>query len=67
MGLPPKIELALGYLGGTEATRIREYIEDLEQQFRTAESIAKQALRELAKTEREAARLQGFLIEDWKP
>lgn len=30
MTLPPKIELALGYLGGTEANRIREYIEELE-------------------------------------
>lgn len=42
--LPPKIELALGYLGGTEANRIREYIADLQIRLLKAESNASQAL-----------------------
>lgn len=58
MGLPPKIELALGYLGGTEANRIREYIGDLNQQLRTAESIANQSIQQLAEVRREVERLQ---------
>lgn len=53
MTLPPKIELALGYLGGTEATRIREYIAELQEK--------------LAQAKAEVARLQGFLAEDGKP
>jgi chromosome segregation ATPase len=45
--LPPKIELALGYLGGTEANRIREYIADLQIRLLAAESAANQALQEM--------------------
>lgn len=47
MTLPPKIELALGYLGGTEANRIREYIANLHTRLLAAESAASQALQEM--------------------
>lgn len=65
MTLPPKIELALGYLGGTEADRIREYIDTLDQQLRTAESIANQSIQQLAETRQLLADMTQ-LVQSWK-
>lgn len=74
MTLPPKIELALGYLGGTEANRIREYILTLDTEAATLRLHASQLAdwlgqtrQELAEAKKEISRLQGFLAEDWKP
>ena len=68
MTLPPKIELALGYLGGTEARRIREYINqfagrlqvELDLTASQAQAI-KELSRELAEAKQEINRLQGAL------